>query len=105
MGKNITDPTDLEAAITNALLDQDVRVSSVGHTLRMQAARTFKHQAGTMGLSLRDLARQTGFTQRKIGVILGHNAGGDVTLRDLARMADVLGLTPLIEFSISEADL
>lgn len=97
--------TDLESTIAEALTDQDVRVSSLEHTLRMQAARMFKRRAGTLGYSVRDLARLTGFTQKKIGVILGHNAGGNVTLRDIARVADVLGLNPLIEFSISEAIL
>lgn len=99
------DDTNLEAMIAEALTDQDVRVSSMEHTLRLQAARMFKHRAGILSYSVRDLARRTGFTQKKIGLILGHNAGGDVTLRDLARVADVLGLTPLVEFSISEATL
>lgn len=99
------DDTNLEATIAAGLLDRDVRVSSLEHSLRIQAARMFKRRAGTLNHSVRALARLTGFTQKKVGIILGHNAGGDVTLRDIARMADVLGLTPLIEFSISEADL
>jgi len=90
---------DFESLVEEIQTNKDVQLASIENSLRRNIAAILEAQREKKGLSLRNLAKETGTSLSQIQRVLHKEHGGNLTLRTLIRVADALGLSVTIKIS------